>query len=116
MLIKSGISVDGQLIPNATGSLGTVPNGERRVINSAVAYANIAGSTLNLFIVPNGGSATDSNKVIQRSMALDESYIVSELIGQGIEAGGSLSGNDGGVGGTDVNITYTYTKFTGESV
>jgi hypothetical protein len=116
MAVKAGVGVDALHVPNATGTLFTPGTGvTRAVITSAVFYANIAGSTLALFIVPSGGSPTIANQVTSKALALDETFTAPELIGQSIETGGTLQGNDGGVGGTDISVVLTVTEFTGDS-
>ena len=119
MAIIRGLSVDGQLIPNAntaiysTSTLGN--SATRGVITAAVGYANAATAGVSIFVVPNGGSAGNSNQVLSKDFAANEEYLFPELIGQSIELGGSLTANDGGNGGTGVNIVLTVTEFTGDS-
>jgi hypothetical protein len=119
MAIIRGISVDGQLIPNANGTLystvGAGNSATRGVITSAVSYANTATSGVAIYVVPSGGSAGTSNQVASKDFALGEEYTWPELIGQSIESGGTLTGNDGANGGTGVNVILTVTEFTGDS-
>ena len=116
MAINRGQTIDGALVPNATASIFSPPaDATRVVINSAVFYANAAVTKLNVYIVPNGGSPTTSNRVISRALAADDSDLAAELIGQSIESGGSIQADDGGTGGTAVNFVGTYTEFTGDS-
>ena len=118
MAIIRGISVDGQLIPNANGTLySNVASGNsatRGVITSATSYATSA-ETVELFIVPSGGSPGNANQISSKTFAIDEEYTWPELIGQSVETGGTLTGNDSGGGGTGVNIILTVTEFTGDS-
>jgi len=116
MTIKRGVSVDAQLVPNATGTLFTPGTGiKRAVITSATMYANVATLDVDLFIVPSGGSASTTTRITRKDFALDETFTVPELIGQSIETGGLLQGNDGASGGTQVNIVLTVTEFSGDS-
>ncbi len=116
MTIKRGVSVDAQFVPNTSGTLFTPGLGiSRAVITSVIMYANAAVTGLELFIVPSGGSTTTTNRTILKSFSLDETYTAPELIGQSIEIGGTLRGNDGSGGGTDVNIILTVTEFSGDS-
>lgn len=115
MPIKTGVALDPQLIANATASLMLVPASERRLITDAKAFAN-ANCTLVLFYFPSGGSASDTTQVITRPLVADEEYVITELIGQGVETGGDIQGNDGANGGAAVNIRITYTEYKGTSV
>lgn len=115
MAIKRGIAVDGQLLPNATGTLYSVPSGATRAVVTAVSvFANAVGNS-NLFVVPNGGSAGNSTQVENKLLAAGEPFTAPNLIGQAIEAGGSIQGDDGAAGGAAVNIVITVTEFTGDS-
>ncbi len=116
MTIRRGVSVDAQLLANATASLFTPDTGiKRAVITSATMYSNIAIEGVELFIVPSGGSASDTTQITQKDFSLDETFTVPELIGQSIETGGSIQGNDGANGGAAVNIVLTITEFSGDS-
>jgi len=116
MTIKRGVSVDAQFVPNATGSLFAPATGITRAqITSVTMYANVATTNVELFILPSGGSASTTTRTTQKDFAANETYTAPELIGQSIETGGSLQGNDGGNGGTDVNIIITVTNFSGDS-
>lgn len=116
MAINRGISIDAQFVPNATGTLYTPPTGvTRAVVTSATMYANSTPSGVELFIVPSGGSASTTTQTTKKNFSLDETFTVPELIGQSIETGGTIRGNDGGGGGNNVNIILTVTEFTGDS-
>lgn len=116
MTIKSGVSIDAQHVPNASGVIVSPATGVTRLtITSATFYANVAGASINLFIVPSGGSPGISNQVTSKAMSINETFTAPELIGQAIEAGGSLQANDGGVGGTDISAVFTVTEFSGDS-
>ena len=116
MTIRRGVSVDAQLVPNATGSLYTPPTGvTRAIINSVAMYANAAVTDAQLFILPNGGSVSTTTRTTNKNFAANETYTAPELIGQSIEAGGSIQGNDGAGGGTVLNIIITLTEFSGDS-
>lgn len=116
MTIKRGVSTDAQFMPNTTGTLFTPGTGiSRAVITSVTMFANIATTNVALFIVPSGGSSSNTTLTTLKGFALNETFTAPELIGQSIEAGGTLRGNDGGNGGTDVNIIITVTEFSGDS-
>ena len=116
MTIKRGVNVDGQFILNGNNSLFTPGTGITRAVVTAVnMYANVATTGVELYIIPNGGSPSASNRILKKTFSQDESYNAPELIGQSIEDGATITGNDGGNGGTDVNITLTVTTFSGDS-
>ena len=116
MAVKAGVSSDGVLVPNATGTVYSLGTGvTRAVVTSAVAYANSAVTAGEFYIVPNGGSASTSNRIVQKDFAANESYTLPELIGQSVESGGVIQANDGGGGGTILNFVITVTEFSGDS-
>ena len=114
MTIKSGVSVDPVLVPSVVAAILTPPLNTRVTINSATFYAN-AAATLILHIVPSGGSASNTNKVLDKALALDESFTAPELIGQSIEVGGTLQASDDGGTGTAISSVITTTEFSGDS-
>jgi hypothetical protein len=60
---------------------------------SALTATNTTGGavTMTLHIVPSGGTASDTNKILSaRSIAAGESYVVAQAIGQTLEAGATL--------------------------
>lgn len=115
MAVKSGVPVDAQLVPNVTGDLITLATGITRAVITSVNFFASTGATLNVFLVPSGGTAGSSNQQTSRAIALDESFTGPELIGKSIEAGGVLQANDGGAGGTNISAAFTITTFTGDS-
>lgn len=116
MAIKRGISTDPQLLPNATAALYTMPaTANRAVVTAVTMYANVSTTAAELYIVPSGGSASTTTRTTLKNFAANETYTAPELIGQSIETGGTIQGNDGGNGGTDINFIITVTEFTGDS-
>ncbi len=117
MAIRAGVNVDGVNVPNATGSIFTPAAGVTRSTVTAATFNNTSGGnvTIQVWIVPNGGSADASNKIIDRQLSSNESYTAPELVGQSVEDGGSIQANDGGAGGNVVSYVSTVTQFTGSS-
>jgi len=119
MAVIRGIEIEAQLIPNADGILydpANTGNGATRgVITAAVSYANAATTGVEVNLVKAGGSSSTTNQNIKKDFALDETFTWPSLIGQTVVKGGALRGNDGGNGGTGVNIRITVTEFTGDS-
>ena len=116
MTIKRGLSTDAQLVATSAAAVHTQAANTRSVITAISMYANTAVTDAVVHLVPSGGSASDTNLVFQRDFALDETYTAPELIGQGIEAGGTLQAGDGSGSGTELNIIITRTDFSGTSV
>ena len=116
MAIKSGVAIDQQLIANATASLFAPDSALKRVvITSVTMYANAATDGVELYIIPSAGSASTTTRVLKKDFAVNERFTVPDLIGRSIEVGDTLQGNDGGNGGTGVNIGLTVTEYSGDS-
>lgn len=114
MTIKSGVSVDAQFVPTATGTLITPATDVTRSRITAANFFCTTGATLQVFLVPNGGSAGNDNQVIETVMVAGSSFDALELIGQSIESGGVLQANDGAAGGAAINFTATITEYSGD--
>ena len=116
MAIKRGVSTDGQFLPAATGTLYSLnANVTRAVITSVTMFATLATTNTKLYIVPNAASPTGANQTLDKNFAILETYTAPELIGQSIEFGGEIQGEDGIVSGAAVNIIITVTEFSGDS-
>lgn len=116
MTIKRGVPTPPILLPNATAAVYAVPTGVTRVVITSVSmYANVATTGVEMFIDPNGGTATITTQTLKKNFALDETFLAPELIGKALLAGGTIQANDGGNGGTDVNFILTVTEFSGDS-
>lgn len=82
-----------QALPAADTSLYAVATPVTRARIDACTVANTTAGELilTMYIVPPGGSAGASNKlVVSRRLGANESYLCPEVIGQAIEVGGSL--------------------------
>lgn len=68
-------------------------DGTKTIIDKFTATNTSAGNVdLSVNLVPNGGSASASNLVIQtRTLAPGETYTCPELVGQVLEDGGFIS-------------------------
>lgn len=115
MSITRGVSVDGQLLPDTTGTLYSLPATRTRAVITAVSVHANAVSGVNLFVVPSGGSDDTTNQTTDKALAANETYTAPEIIGLGIETGGTIQGNDQGNGGAGANIILTVTEFDGDS-
>jgi len=116
MTIKRGRSTDAQLVANATAAVHTQAANTRSVITSVSMTANAAVTGVQVFIVPSGGSASDTNLSFERDFAANETFTAPSMIGQGVEAGGTIQANDGSGSGTELNIIITRTEFSGDNV
>ena len=70
----------------------TVPAG--RTIIDAFTITNVSGSNtmFSCNLVASGGAASSSNLVVKaRAIAPNETYLCPELVGQVLEAGGTIS-------------------------
>lgn len=82
----------GGTLTNATATYYTAPTGAKSRID-AFAICNYSGApqTFSLYLVPSGGSADNTNIVIQnRSVAAGAAGRILEAIGQWLEAGGTI--------------------------
>lgn len=115
MAVKAGVNKDGVNVPSATANILTPDTtSNRETITAAVFHNSSGGSvTLQVWIVPDGGSADSSNQVLNRAIASNASDTAPEIIGQTIESGGSLQASDGD--GTALSFVATVTQFTGDS-
>lgn len=68
-------------------------NGVRTILDKVTAYNSDASAIVVAFnLIPSGGAAGASNKVVSKSVAAGETYTFPEVCGHVLEAGGSLSG------------------------
>ena len=108
MTIQAAIAIPGQNL-GVAASVFSPDDLSRAQISMATFYAS-AGATLEVWIVPPDGTNDDSNKIIERTLAADETYIGAEVIGQVVEDGGELW-----AAGTNINFVGAYRKFDGSS-
>ena len=72
-------------------TLYTVTSG-RTILDKCTAYnSDTATRTVAFNLVPNGGSAGASNKVLNKALAADETYTFPEIVGHVLESGGFVS-------------------------
>ena len=116
MGVKRGLTTAPQLVANATSIVFTQTASTRSVFSNITMYANAAVTGAELYLVPSGGTANTTTRLFKRDFAADETYTVPDAVGQGILAAGTLRANDGGGGGSLLNIIITRTEYDGESV
>lgn len=90
-------------LTNAVATYYTTPTNVIATISALTLTNTTAGSvTATVHIVPDGGSASDSNKVLHaKAIAAGESYVVSPAIAQSMEAGATLQA----LAGANTSIT-----------
>lgn len=82
---------------------GVVPAGVKRNYKAVGAHNDTAAAvTLTVHLVPTGGIADNSNRIINRLVPVDKTDMCPELVGRGLNAGGTLY-----VGGAGLNFGYT---------
>ena len=71
----------------------TTPLGVKTIIDKAtITNTDVANRTFSVNLVPSGGSASNTNLVIDtKSVAPDETYLCPELVGQVLTAGEFIS-------------------------
>lgn len=90
----------GDVGAGSIGSLYTAPAATRTVIRQAALCNTTAGAlTVDVYLVPSGGSATASNQALKSfSVAAETTVEPPGIVGQVIEAGGSLRAQASGAG------------------
>lgn len=101
--------LDGTLLTASAATYGTaVPTLTKRVIRSMALYNGTAAPVLcQVHLIASGGTASDTNRVINRTLAAEETYNCPEVVNQGMNAGGFVQAL-----GLDVSIRYTATDTT----
>jgi hypothetical protein len=83
-----------------SGSAATYYNALEKTIVQSMDLVNTTGAAVNctVNIVPNGGAAGVSNRIISaRSISAGETYVCPEAVGMVIDAGGSINAIGAGV-------------------
>lgn len=76
-----------------TGSAATygteVPALTKRVFRSMSLYNGTAAPVqVEVHLIAAGGSASDTNRVILRTLSVEETYMCPEIVNEGLNAGG----------------------------
>lgn len=90
----------GDVGAGSIGTLYTAPAGARTVIRQAALCNTTAGAlTVDAYLVPSGGSATAATQALKSfSVAAGATVEPPGIVGQVIEAGGSLRAQASGAG------------------
>lgn len=75
--------------PDTVGA--AVPVGTQRIFKAVGVHNPTAGVvTFKAYLVPSGGTADSSNRVIDRTVGIGKTDLCPELIGRGLAAAGTL--------------------------
>lgn len=82
--------LDGALMTGAAATYGTVvPLLTKRVIRSMSLYNGTAAPVqVEVHLIAASGTASDTNRVILRTLGVEETYLCPEVINEGLNAGG----------------------------
>lgn len=101
--------LDGTLMTAAAATYGTsVSTLTKRVFRSMALYNGTAAPVLcQVHLIASGGTASDTNRVISRTVDPEETWPCPEVINAGLNAGGFVQAL-----GLDCSIRYTATDIT----
>lgn len=101
--------LDGALLTGAAATYGTaVPALTKRIIKSMRLYNGTAAPVqCEVHLIASGGTASDTNRVILRTLAAEETYLCPEVVNEGLNAGGFVQAL-----GLNCSIRFTATEIT----
>lgn len=101
--------LDGTLLTASAATYGAaVPTLTKRVFRAMKLYNGTAAPVqCEVHLIASGGTASDTNRVILRTLAVEETYTCPEIIGEGLNAGGFVQAL-----GLNCSIRYTATDIT----
>lgn len=96
--------IDGSQLTTSAVTYYTAPaNTTTQITVLALTNTTAGALTADVYLIPSGGSATDSNRVLSaRSLAANETYIVTGAIGQVLAPAGFIQAKASA--GTSINI------------
>ena len=96
--------LDGTLLTASAATYGTaVPTLTKRTIQAMKLYNGTAAPVAcEVFLIPSGGTAIDTTRVISRTIGVEETYTCPEVINEGLNAGGFVQAL-----GLNCSIRYT---------
>lgn len=96
--------LDGTLMTGAAATYGTaVPALTKRIFRSMKLYNGTAAPVqVEVHLIASGGVASDTNRVILRTLAVEETYTCPEIVNEGLNAGGFVQAI-----GLNCSIRYT---------
>lgn len=101
--------LDGALLTGSAATYGAaVAANTKRVFRSMSLYNGTAAPVVcQVHLIASGGTASDTNRVINRTIGVEETYNCPEVINQGLNAGGFVQAL-----GLDCSIRFTATDIT----
>ncbi len=104
MTTTSVYVLDGTLLTGAAANYGAaVPALTKRIFRSMKLYNGTAAPVqVEVHLIASGGSASDTNRVILRTLAVEETYMCPEIVNEGLNAGGFVQAL-----GLNCSIRYT---------
>jgi len=91
MTVDAKRLVAGSQLTAAAATYYTAPAATKAIIKAATLLNNTGGAvTVDVHLVPNGGSATAANRVLRKTLANDTGHTCPELVNQVLEAGGTI--------------------------
>jgi len=101
--------LDGTLLTGAAATYGTaVPTLTKRVFKAMKLYNGTAAPVqCEVHLIASGGTASDTNRVILRTVNPEETYTCPEVINEGLNAGGFVQAL-----GLNCSIRFTATEIT----
>ena len=101
--------LDGTLLTGAAATYGTaVPTLTKRVFRAMNLYNGTAAPVqCEVHLIASGGTASDTNRVILRTLAVEETYTCPEVINEGLNAGGFVQAL-----GLNCSLRFTATEQT----
>lgn len=100
---------DGTLMTGSAATYGAaVPANTKRTFRAMKLYNGTSAPVVcEVHLIASGGTASDANRVIHRTIDVEETYLCPEVVGEGLNAGGFVQAL-----GLDVSIRYTATDKT----
>ena len=101
--------LDGTLMTGSAATYGNaVPANTKRVFRSMKIYNGTSAPVqCEVHLIASGGTASDTNRVILRTIGVEETYNCPEVVNEGLNAGGFVQAL-----GLNCSIRYTATDYT----
>lgn len=104
--------VSGSQLTTSAATYYTASGVKTRIDSCTITNTSGGAVTATIHLVPSGGSASDSNKVLSAySLAAGQTYVPPGIIGHWLEAGGTLQALASA--GTSITLVASGVEFTG---
>ena len=96
--------LDGALLTGSAATYGVpVPVNTKRIFRAMSIYNGTAAPVqVEVHLIASGGTASDTNRVILKTLAVEETYLCPEVVNEGLNAGGFVQAL-----GPNCSIRYT---------